>query len=135
MAGNYGANQYKQAAVTTASRGQVLIMLYEAAVRHCKNAAAAIEKKDTAQKGVSIGKVHDIINELLNSLDHSIGGEITKNLESLYNFMITELLQANIHSSVEKVQKVQKNLETLLEGWRVAVAEVNKGSSKTESKG
>jgi flagellar secretion chaperone FliS len=127
---NYGANQYKQMAVKTANRGQILIMLYEAAVQNVKKATAAIDAKDIAGKGVAIGKVHDIINELLNTLDFEVGGQIAIDLERLYNFMTEQLIQANMDGSKEKLGSVQKLLETLLDGWRAAVIEANKGSAK-----
>jgi flagellar protein FliS len=126
---NQGANAYKKAAVTTATPGQVLIMLYEAAIRYVKKAADCIDKKDHAGKGVAIGKVHDIINELNTSLNFEVGGDIARNLERLYNFMVEQLVQANSKNSKEHLLTVQKNLETLLEGWRGAVEKVNKGQS------
>lgn len=126
---NQGANAYKKAAVTTATPGQVLIMLYEAAIRYVKKAADCIDKKDHAGKGVAIGKVHDIINELNTSLNFEVGGEIARNLERLYNFMVEQLVQANSKNSKEHLMNVQRNLETLLEGWRGAVEKVNKGQS------
>lgn len=128
MAGGQGANQYRQTAVLTANRGQILLMLYEAAIRNLRTASACIDKKDIAGKGVAIGKAHDIVNELMNTLDHSVGGEVTKNLERLYVFMIEQLIQANLENSKEKLATVQKNLETLLEGWRAAVSEYNKSN-------
>lgn len=130
MAGNYGANQYKQTQVGTANRGQVLIMLYEAAVQNVKKASLAMEKKDMANKGKYICKAHDIINELNNSLNFEVGGDIARNLERLYNFMGEQLVKANLTNTQEPLQAVLKNLETLLEGWRVAVAQVNKGATK-----
>ncbi len=81
-------NAYKQTAVTTASREQVLIMLYEGAIKYLKKAAECTQTKDLAGKGVAVGKAHDIINELSNSLDFNVGGDIAKNLERLYAFMI-----------------------------------------------
>ena len=86
MDGNYGANQYKKLAIKTASRGQILIMLYEAAIQHVKKATVAIDKKDTPAKCQAIGKAHDIINELLNTLDFEVGGAIAQDLQRLYNF-------------------------------------------------
>ncbi|MCM2324082.1 MAG: flagellar export chaperone FliS [Oligoflexia bacterium] len=126
MAGNYGANQYKQTQVKTANRGQVLLMLYEAAIANVKKASLAIDKKDIAVKGMAIGKAHDIINELVATLDFNIGGEVARNLERLYNFMTEQLVKANLENSKEKLQTVQKLLETLLEGWKGAVEQVNK---------
>jgi flagellar protein FliS len=126
----YGANLYKQTSVTTANRGQLLLMLYEGAINNVKKASLAIDKKDIALKGQAIGKAHDIINELLNTLDFEVGGEIARDLERLYNFMTEQLVKANMESSKESLQTVQRLMETLLEGWKVAVEQVNKGQGK-----
>jgi flagellar protein FliS len=130
MANNYGANQYKQTAVTTANRGQVLLMLYEAAIRNVKKASIAIEKKDIAAKGMAIGKAHDIINELMNTLDFEVGGNIARDLERLYNYMTEQLVKANIENSREVLQTIQKLLETLLEGWRGAVSQAGSATER-----
>lgn len=121
MPNHYGAKQYKQMAVTTASRGQVLIMLYEAAIRNVRVATMCIKKGDIAGRGMAIGKTHDIINELLNTLNFEVGGQIARDLERLYNFIAEQLLNANLEASTEKLGIVQKLLSTLLEGWRKAV--------------
>jgi flagellar protein FliS len=128
MANNY-ANQYKQTAVKTANRGQIVIMLYEGAIQNVKKATIAVEKKDIKTKGMAIGKAHDIINELLNTLDFEVGGQIAKDLERLYNFMTEQLVKANLDSSKEPLQTVQKLLETLLEGWRGAVSSAPNSST------
>ena len=136
MSQGNGANQYKQTAVKTANRGQLLLMLYEAAIKNVKKATAAIEQKKIADKGMAIGKAHDIINELMNTLDFDTGGGIARDLERLYAFMTEQLIKANMASSSEPsaakeaLGTVQKLLETLLEGWRGAVEQVNKGIAK-----
>lgn len=126
----HGTQAYKQTSVTTATRGQLLIMLYEAAITSVKKASAALDENDIALKCSMIGKAHDIINELLNTLNFDVGGEIARDLERLYNFMTEQLVRANVENSKECLLTVQKLLETLLEGWRVAVAQVNKGQGK-----
>jgi flagellar secretion chaperone FliS len=125
MAGNYGANQYKQMAITTANRGQILIMLYEKAIQNVKKATVCIDKKDIAGKGVALGKAHDIVNELMNTLDFEIGGNIARDLERLYHFMAEQLVKANIENSKACLETVQKLMETLLSGWKEAVKQVN----------
>lgn len=130
MANNFGASQYKQMAIKTANRGQLLLMLYEAAIQNVKKAAIAVDKKDMAVKGASIGKAHDIINELLNTLDFDVGGNIAQDLERLYNFMIEQLVHANLENSKNRLESVQKLLENLLSAWREAVDQVNKGTAK-----
>ncbi len=135
MAGGYGANQYKQMQVKTANRGQILIMLYEAAIQNVKKAAAAIDRGDIAAKGLHIGKSHDIINELLATLDHNAGGDIARNLERLYNFMIEKLVKANIEKNKAPLLEVEKLLTTLLDGWRVAVEQVNRQQGQSAAPG
>jgi flagellar protein FliS len=130
MSNRYGANQYKQTSITTANRGQILLMLYEGAIQHLQKAIGCIQSKDVVGKGVALGKVHDIVNELTTTLDFEVGGNIARELERLYNFMTEQLLQANLENNVEKLKTVQKLLETLLEGWRGAVEQVNKGAAK-----
>ncbi len=125
-----GASQYRQMAVKTANRGQVLLMLYEGAIQHVKRAILAVDKKDIAGKGVSIGKAHDIINELMNTLDFEVGGQVAIDLDRLYHFMTEQLVKANLESSKDPLVQVQKLLETLLSGWKQAVEQVNKGSAK-----
>ena len=126
-----GANQYKQMAVKTANRGQILIMLYEGAIQHIKRAMVALDKKDLVTKGKSIVKAHDIINELLNTLDFEVGGQVAIDLERLYNFITEQLIKANLENSKEALESAQKVLETLLSGWKTAVEQVNKGMAKT----
>ncbi len=128
----YGAKNYKQMQISTASPAQILIMLYEGAIQNVKKAILAIEQKNLADKGKYIGKAHDIINELTLSLNHEVGGTIAKDLERLYNFMVSQLLTANVENNSEPLLAVQKNLETLLDGWKGAVVQFQKetGSKK-----
>ncbi len=125
----YGAKNYKQMAITTASPTQILVMLYEGAIQNVKKAMLAMEQKNLADKGKYIGKAHDIINELTVSLNHEIGGPIAKDLERLYNFMVSQLLKANVENDYEALVSVQKNLETLLEGWKGAITQFQKETS------
>jgi flagellar secretion chaperone FliS len=130
MVGNYGANQYKQISIKSATRGQILIMLYEAAIQNVKKATMCLENKDLAGKGFAIGKAHEIVNELSNTLNFEVGGNIARDLERLYNFMAEQLLKANLENNKEPLLAVQKMLETLLDGWRQAVGQVQKGNAK-----
>lgn len=126
MTVNFRINQYKKTAVTTSSKGKILIMLYEAAIQNVKMASLAIERKNISSKGAAIGKTHDIINELLNTLDFEVGGKIAKDLEKLYNFITEQLIKANLENSEKPLETVRRILETLLEGWRGAVEQLSK---------
>lgn len=117
-------NAYRQTAVTTASKEQVLIMLYEGAIKYLKKASECCQKKDIPGKATAVGKAHDIINELNNSLDFTIGGDVAKNLERLYSYMVDLLTQGNLNNDPEKFDQARKLLETLLEGWKGAIAQL-----------
>lgn len=127
---NQKANQYRQTSILTASKGQLLIMLYEAAIQNVKKASLCVDRKDPAGKGRHIGKAHDIVNELINTLDFKVGGQIARDLERLYNFMVEQLVKANTESSKEALQSVLKLLENLHGAWKGAVEQVQKGQAK-----
>src|SRR4051812_48771052 len=117
MSNNYGVNKYKQTSVTTASRGQVLLMLYESCIKYTRLAIDSIKKNDRAEKGKYILKVQDIINELSVSLDHKVGGDISRELDRLYDFIIVQITDANVRNDTKPLESVLKVLETLYEGW------------------
>ncbi len=123
-------NAYRKTSVTTASKEQVLVMLYEGAINHLKRASEACQKNDLATKGTAVGKAHDIINELSNTLNFEVGGDIAVNLENLYMFMIEQIIQGNIKNDHTKFDQVKKLMENLLEGWKGAIAQnsAQKGS-------
>lgn len=121
---NHGFSKYKQTSVTTASRGQVLLMLYESCIKSCKLAIEALKNKNLAEKGKHILKAQDIINELSVTLDHNIGGDISRELERLYNYMIEQITEANIKNEPKPLEITLQLLEKLYEGWVVAVNQV-----------
>ena len=93
---SYGLGAYKKTSIHTASKEQILLMLYQTAIKYCKKAIEAIEQKKIAEKGEHIARLQDIIIELNNSLDFEVGGDIAKELSSLYDFCLFSSTQANI---------------------------------------
>lgn len=126
----YGAKAYHKTAVETASKEKILLMLYESCIRHLKKCQAAMEQKNFAEKGVALGKAQDIINELSNSLNFEIGGEISKQLEALYLHIFQETTKANIDNDPKKIAHCIKLLETLYSGWKEAVEKLKGGQGE-----
>lgn len=118
-------NQYQQNQIMTASQEQILLMLYDGAIRFCRQAIGASEAGDTAEKLGRIAKVFAIITEFSNSLNHEIGGEIAADLDGLYQFMLRELSKARKDTSGEHLQNVEKLLVELRMTWGEAV-EINR---------
>ncbi|MBS1983864.1 MAG: flagellar export chaperone FliS [Bdellovibrionales bacterium] len=127
---SYGAKSYKQTAIKTATPEQVLLMLYEGAIKAAKLAKTHIEKPNVAEKCKQITKVHDIVVELNTSLDHSKSPEVATQLASLYEFCTTQLLKANMNNDTAALDSVIKILTTLYEGWVAAVEEVRKAKQQ-----
>lgn len=125
--------KYKTTAVTSASKEKILLMLYEGAIKFLKRAIKACEEKNIAERGLNIGRTCDIIMELNNTLDHKVGGEISKNLEQLYIFMTDQLTKANITGDPKYLHDALKVLETLNEGWIQAVEKLKKQESVNTS--
>ena len=106
-------SKYKQTSVLSASREQILLMLYEAAIRFTKLAIQAAEQKKIADRGQNIIKAFDIVMELNATLDHKVGGELAMQLEQLYVFLMDQYTKANISGSPEPLQGCLKILENL----------------------
>jgi flagellar protein FliS len=121
-------NQYQNNQVTTASPEQVLIMLYDGAIRFVRQAKQAIVDGKQAEKAAAIGKVIAIVTEFSNTLDYEVGGEIALDLSRLYDFMIRELSAVNARGSLERLEPVEKILLELRGAFAEAV-EINKRQS------
>ncbi len=117
-------NQYFENQVNTASPEQLLIMLYNGAIRFVGEAEEAMANKKIAYRGERISKAIAILSELSATLDHEIGGEIAANLESLYDYMIRTLLAANIQDDASKLAEVREMLSGLRDTWLDAIDKV-----------
>lgn len=118
---SYGLGAYKKTSVETASKEQILLMLYQAAIKNCKKAIEAVDQKNIAKKGEYIGKMQDIVVELSNSLDFEVGGDVAKELASLYDYILYSSTQANIKIERAPLEGCLKVLNTLYDGWTEAI--------------
>lgn len=109
---------YQQTAVTTQSRGRLIVMLYDGAIKFLKLAIRELEAGNYAAKGQYINRAQDIINELNAVLDMEAGGEIARNLRGLYVFMNRRLTQANTKRDPQMIQDVINLLEELNQSWK-----------------
>jgi flagellar protein FliS len=117
------ARAYLATQVETTTQGELLIMLYEAAIKFLKRAKIEIDNKDYAKKGIYISKAMAIIHELAESLNKEKGGDITPKLNQLYMFCTSQLIKANIRLDKKMVDDVIK----ILDGLRSAYAHIVTG--------
>ncbi len=118
---SYGLGAYKKTSIHTASKEQILLMLYQAAIKSCKKAIEAIDSQNIAAKGEHIGKLQDIVIELSNSLDFKVGGNVADELSSLYDYILFASTQANIKIDSSLLHDCLQVLDTLYDGWKSAI--------------
>ncbi len=113
-----GITAYQDNAVTTQSKGRLIVMLYDGAIRFLRLAIKEIENNNYEAKGRYINKAIDILNELNVVLDMDAGGEIAGNLRKLYIFMINRLSEANVQNDPQLIRDVIKLMEELNSSWK-----------------
>jgi len=115
------AKTYIQTQVGTTSQGDILILLFDGAIKFLNQAKERMAEKNYAQKGILISKALDILTELQGSLNANKGGDLAANLQRLYFYCSTQLLTANLKMDVGKVDEVLH----ILSGLRDAFSQAN----------
>ncbi|MBP0628699.1 MULTISPECIES: flagellar export chaperone FliS [unclassified Cupriavidus] len=122
MFARQAANAYAQVGVHTgamsASPHKLIAMLYDGARAAIARAKFHLEGGNIAERGNAISKAIDIIDNGLRAvLDHNAGGEISANLEALYEYMVRRLMLANLRSDAALLAEVDTLLESLASAW------------------
>jgi flagellar secretion chaperone FliS len=115
-------NSYQHSAVNTIeNNNQMLLKLYDGAIRFVKMAKKGIEENRPFIRGEHISKVMAIITELHCALDMEKGGQIAENLDNLYRYIMNQLSVANFRNNTAALDGIENILVTLLEGFEGAV--------------
>jgi flagellar protein FliS len=119
-------SSYKNTSITTASPSQLLVILYDEAVRQLDTAIDLLDeyskngKKDPSKIEPitkAVIKTQNIVTELMASLDFDNGGEIAQNLFNLYTWFNSELTDANIRHDQQKITVVRNLISELRGTW------------------
>ena len=103
--------------IKTATPEMVIVKLYEGALRFLRQARDCQAAGDVAGRATAIAKALAIVSELQQSLNLEEGGEIARNLDSLYFYVSDRLLEANVRGTVEPLDEASGVLSTLNEAW------------------
>lgn len=106
-----------QAQAVDASPHRLIQMLMEGGLTRIAQARGAMERQQTAIKGELIGKAIGIIGGLRASLDLEKGGDLASNLDRLYEYMASRLLEANVKNKAEYLDEVSGLLRNVKSGW------------------
>ena len=119
-----GYQAYHHNAVATAAPEQLVVMLFDGALRFSRRAVAAFEAGQRPQATQAIGRVTSIVNELNATLDLEAGGEIARNLRSIYGFVNRHLVEAVREADPNRVRQAATLLAELREAFSQASKEV-----------
>lgn len=128
--------QYKRINTETALEGasphQLIQMLLNGALDRLSQARGAIQRKETAQKGMLIGKAVSILGGLQDSLDSSADEQITANLDNLYDYMQRRLMEANLKNDITILEEVSGLLLTIKDGWDAIAPKPEVGAAQEQ---
>ena len=125
-------NAYKKASVNTLDQNKLIIMLYDGAIKNANFAVQYMKSGEIEKVHDSLIKTKNIVTELLATLNMEQGGEIAKNLKSLYSYMFSQLIEANMEKKSEPVLSVIDLLKELRGAW-VQIKEKKKPEEKKGS--
>ncbi len=110
---------YKTTQTQTASRGELVVMLYNGAIKFLNLALEDMKARNTESAHQNLLRAQDIIAELMGSLNMD-AGKLAKNLFSLYEYMLRRLVEANYRKAPDAVEEVLVLLRELLPMWQQA---------------
>lgn len=123
MTYTHGAGAYArvgvESGVMSADPHKLIVMLFDGAQASIRAARIHMQDGNIAEKGKSISKALDIINNGLSAaLDQEKGGEIAERLGSLYDYIARLLLTANLRNDEESLNQAERLLEDVASAWR-----------------
>ncbi|MGE7982902.1 flagellar export chaperone FliS [Solibacillus sp. NPDC093137] len=112
-------NAYKQNSVTTASPGELTLMLYNGCLKFLTRAKKAIEEKNIEEKNTNIQKAQAIISELMSTLNADF--EVSKQMIPLYDYMNRRLMEANINNDSTIIVEVEGLVTEFRDTWKEVI--------------
>jgi flagellar protein FliS len=132
---------YRKTATTTASPGELVLMLYDGALRFMTAAELGFQEENFARRAEAIHnniqRTQAIITELQATLNMEAGGAFSENLYRLYDFMQDHLNQANREKDVQKIKVVAGFMQDIRDAWAQMLVQTaqQQGAGSVESLG
>lgn len=116
------ARTYRTNAVLTASPGQLVLMLYDGALKALAIALDAFGQPEEDTRRIEtintqLIKAQAIVRELQSGLNFEAGGEFAQTMNRLYEYHHRRLFEANLRKQPELVREVEKLMRELREAW------------------
>ena len=128
-------NAYLRTQVMTAGPLQLRLLLYDGALRFCRNARKALESSDFEQNYYNLNKAQNIVIELSNSLQYDQAPELCDRLAALYNYCYRRLVDANLERDPEIIDEVIELISYERETWRLLMEQTAGGDGEAHGDG
>jgi flagellar protein FliS len=118
------ARLYARTQNETASKERLMVLLFEAALRHMRAAGPALTARRFAEANTAIGKASNIVTELLATLDRSKAPQLCDNLAQVYTFVLDRLIKALSDRDAKWVREAERAFAPIATGFAEAVRQV-----------
>lgn len=117
-----GLHAYRKTEVQSRTPLELVVMLYDGALRFIGVATDAIARGDIRGRSEAISRTLAIISELQSTLDVERGGEMAASLDDMYRYLTQRLVQATVKNDAAPLDEAKRLLETLRDGWQQIAA-------------
>lgn len=114
---SFALAQYRQTRTETASPVQIVVQLYDGALKYLRAGQEAMERGDTSERSRVLNKAHAIVTELQATLNPDQAPEICEQLYSLYDFALHQIGRATLENEPAHLASALKVLGELREAW------------------
>jgi len=125
-----GPNPYLRTKILTASREELRLMLYDGAIKFCRQAIDALDKKQIENSYNCLMRAQKIVLELSTSLKHEVDPELCAKLSGLYTYIYKLLVEANLNHTTKQVEEALKLLEYEKETWQLLMKKLVQGEAE-----
>lgn len=129
---NSSVEQYRKVTVNSSSPLQLVIMLYDGALKFLEAGRHAMANDDLYHQNEYCKRAQDIVSELMSCLDMKQGGEVAQNLFALYTYVYEQIVASNIADDSVGLERAQKVLSELRESWVKVEASIRTGEAIPE---
>lgn len=116
-ASRQGIDSYRRTEIESRTPLELVVMLYDGALRNLEEARGAIERRDIPARKTAVSKALAIVAELQATLDMQAGAEIATSLDQLYTFVTTQIADGAVKNDVRAIESAVRVLSNLREGW------------------
>ncbi|MCZ2153564.1 MAG: flagellar export chaperone FliS [Bryobacterales bacterium] len=121
---------YLESTIYTSTPEQLIQLLYETAIEAIRWGIDAVERGDIEARARAITKASSCVMELAGSLNVEAGGELGVRLAVLYEYLLHELLEANIRQSVKPLRDCERVLCSLMDGWAAVIQQLEHNAAE-----